>query len=242
MQLREAGLIDLDAPAGKYLRAYRLILLTRDSVSHDSSSSDPHGRDPGRPSLQDLLHFAWGPWDARAPIFSVPFGHPLPSLGSHYRDGLEVVADPGSAFAYSNPGFATLGQIVEDVSGVPLDRYLREHVFQPLNMADTDLLPHPGPRSPSCHRVHLGQQGPRPVPDRDWIGGGGGGVYSTLRGSRRLRRGADARRRQRHGRVLKAETLAADVRAPARDLHRELPAMGLAFFRTDAGGHRIPEP
>ena len=32
---------------------------------------------------------------------------------------------------YTNHGFATLGQIVEDVSGQPLDRYLREHIFEP---------------------------------------------------------------------------------------------------------------
>ena len=46
----------------------------------------------------------------------------------------------GYRFIYTNHGFATLGQIVEDVSGKPLDRYLREHIFEPLGMADTDLV------------------------------------------------------------------------------------------------------
>jgi CubicO group peptidase (beta-lactamase class C family) len=41
---------------------------------------------------------------------------------------------------YSNHGFATLGQIVEDVSGQPLDRHLRERIFEPLGMEHTDLI------------------------------------------------------------------------------------------------------
>ena len=50
------------------------------------------------------------------------------------------MAEPGTRCTYSNHGFATLGQIVEDVSGTPLDRYFREHIFEPLGMADTDLV------------------------------------------------------------------------------------------------------
>ena len=45
---------------------------------------------------------------------------------------------PGSGTATT--GSPTLGQIVEDVSGEPLDRYLREHIFEPLGMTDTDLV------------------------------------------------------------------------------------------------------
>ena len=181
MQLWEAGLIDLDAPASDYLRAYRLILrdprfrqpTIRQLLTHTAGIPDAR-------HLTDLLHFDWGPWDARPPIFSVPFGDALPSLGEYYRDGLEVVADPGSAFAYSNPTFATLGQIVEDVSGLPLDRYLREHIFEPLGMVDTDLVRTP----PLAARLATG--------------------YSV--GSRRRAAGAGPRldRRRRRRRVLHA--------------------------------------
>ena len=62
------------------------------------------------------------------------------SLAEVYQGGLHLVAEPGTRHTYSNHGFATLGQIVEDVSGEPLDRYVREHIFEPLGMADTDLL------------------------------------------------------------------------------------------------------
>lgn len=83
-----------------------------------------------RPS--DLLRPALG-WGARV-------GSPPPSLAEYYRGGLRVDIEPGTKWAYSNHGFATLGQIVEDVSGLPLDRYLRERVFGRLGMESSDLV------------------------------------------------------------------------------------------------------
>ena len=76
------GDIDLDAPASDYLRAYRLILrdprfrqpTIRHLLTHTAGIPDAR-------HLTDLLHFDSGPWDGRPPIFSVPFGDALPSLG-----------------------------------------------------------------------------------------------------------------------------------------------------------------
>jgi WS/DGAT/MGAT family acyltransferase len=239
MQLWQEGLIDLDAPASGYLRAYRLVL--RDTGFRQPTIRHLLTHTAGIPDarhVRDLLHLAWGPWDARPPIFSVPFGHQLPSLGDYYRDGLEVVAEPGSAFAYSNPTFATLGQIVEDVSGLTLDRYLREQVFQPLGMVDTDLLRTPALAARLAAGYACGSRGPRPVPDRDWIGAGGGGVYSTLRDLAGYAEALMHGGANRHGRVLKEETLA-QMFERQYEKSPELPALGLAFFRTDVGGHRI---
>lgn len=42
--------------------------------------------------------------------------------------------EPGAKWAYSNRGFTTLGQVIEDVSGIRLDRYLRWRVFDPHGM------------------------------------------------------------------------------------------------------------
>ena len=70
--------------------------------------------------ITDLLHASLTASGGRPPQLSVDFGERLPSLAEYYRDGLRVVVEPGSAFAYSNHGYATIGQIVEDVSGMPL--------------------------------------------------------------------------------------------------------------------------
>ena len=51
---------------------------------------------------------------------------------------------PGSKFAYSpGDGFDTLLRIVEIVSGVPADVFVRERITQPLEMVDTSFNPSP---------------------------------------------------------------------------------------------------
>lgn len=48
-----------------------------------------------------------------------------------------AVVVPGSSYSYSNPGYNTLGALIEIVSGQPLDVYLRENVYAPLGMEDS---------------------------------------------------------------------------------------------------------
>ncbi len=52
-------------------------------------------------------------------------------------DALAPAHDPGSAFEYSDVGYIVLGELVEAVSGQPLDVFAREHLFAPLGMDDT---------------------------------------------------------------------------------------------------------
>ncbi|MGH9160861.1 MAG: exo-beta-N-acetylmuramidase NamZ domain-containing protein [Vicinamibacteraceae bacterium] len=53
------------------------------------------------------------------------------------------VARPDERFIYSDINFFLLGDIVRRVSGQTLDRYAREHIFEPLGMDDTMFLPPP---------------------------------------------------------------------------------------------------
>ncbi|HEX9107847.1 MAG TPA: serine hydrolase [Longimicrobiales bacterium] len=48
---------------------------------------------------------------------------------------------PGDSSIYSDWDFVLMGLIVESLSGEPLDRFAREHVFAPLGMKDTDYQP-----------------------------------------------------------------------------------------------------
>jgi CubicO group peptidase (beta-lactamase class C family) len=45
--------------------------------------------------------------------------------------------EPGSKWMYCQSGFLTLGRIVEIVSGLPFEVFLRERIFAPLGMKDT---------------------------------------------------------------------------------------------------------
>ncbi|MGE0553724.1 MAG: serine hydrolase domain-containing protein [Gemmatimonadales bacterium] len=44
---------------------------------------------------------------------------------------------PGTSFSYSNPGFNTLGALIEIKSGKPLEVFLRDEIYQPLGMVDS---------------------------------------------------------------------------------------------------------
>ena len=48
---------------------------------------------------------------------------------------------PDKRFVYSDINFFLLGHVVWKVSGEPLDKYTRAHVFEPLGMVDTMFLP-----------------------------------------------------------------------------------------------------
>jgi CubicO group peptidase (beta-lactamase class C family) len=239
MQLVERNLIDLDRPADQYLRAYRLILegpgfrepTVRQLLTHTAGIPEVRG-------VTDLLRADFTPSGGRPAMLSVKVGESLPSLATYYRDGLRVAVEPGSAFAYSNHGFATLGQIVEDVSGVPLDRYLREHVFDPLGMSASDLVRSDRVRARLASGYKLGRRGPRRVPDREWIGAGGGGIYSTLGDLSRFAAAILGGGRNGHGAILEPGTLAT-MFEPHYQPHPRIPGIGLGWFRGEADGHRL---
>jgi len=73
-------------------------------------------------------------------------GTPQEIFERKYRQPL--VAAPGSKFLYSDVGYEVLGELVERVSGLPLDEYAHKHVFAPLGMKETGFLPF-SPSSPS---------------------------------------------------------------------------------------------
>ncbi|HEX4932905.1 MAG TPA: serine hydrolase domain-containing protein, partial [Gemmatimonadaceae bacterium] len=55
------------------------------------------------------------------------------------KAGIPFSTAPGTAYEYSNFGFAILGRIVRNVSGMPYARYLRTQVLDPLGMTSTTL-------------------------------------------------------------------------------------------------------
>jgi CubicO group peptidase (beta-lactamase class C family) len=230
MQLWERGLIDLDAPANDYLRAYTLVpakpsfrpATVRHLLTHTAG-------------IREVLH----PWDLlrmRDLGETVPLGHPVPSLAEYYHGGLRIDAEPGTQWMYTNHGFATLGQMVEDVSGMSLARYLREHIFGPLAMADTDLVRSEWIRTHLATGYDRRRSGAQAVADYEVVTMGGGGVYSTPRDMARYLAALLGGGANEHGRVLQPATLAM-LFAPQYQTDPRIPGTGLAFFRATLGGH-----
>ena len=55
----------------------------------------------------------------------------------------KLQAPQGSVFIYSDTNFIVLGEMVQRLSGMPLDQYAAVHIFQPLGMKHTRFLPPP---------------------------------------------------------------------------------------------------
>ncbi len=72
---------------------------------------------------------------------------------------------PGERFSYSDVGFITCGFLIEKISGVSQDEFLRENVYRPLGMLDTGYNPNEERR----RRAAASEK--RTPKDADWIKG-----------------------------------------------------------------------
>lgn len=122
MQLYEEGRLDLHEDVNAYL---------------DFNIPDTY---PGQPiTLWHLMTHTAG-FEARTFELSAYHNEDLSPLGIWLKTHLPArVRPPGAAPSYSNYGAALAGYIVERVSGVPFDEYVKHHIFQPLEMDRTSL-------------------------------------------------------------------------------------------------------
>jgi CubicO group peptidase (beta-lactamase class C family) len=234
MQLCEGRLIDLDAPANDALRAYKLIpaqaghrpATARHLMTHTAGLPEVvRARDALRPDFGE----------------SVPAGAPIPTLAEFYRGGLRLVTEPGTRFRYGNHAPATLGQLVEDVSGTSLHRYFSEHIFEPLGMADSELFRSERLKSGLATGYEFRSGGPKAVAEREMVTAGAASICSTPRDMARYVAALLGGGANEHGSVLKPDSLAT-MFEPQYQPDPRIPGLGLAFFRVDLGrGHAAVE-
>jgi len=133
MQLYERGFFDLDDDVNDYLNfnlrnpkypdkeiTFRMLL------SHQSSLA------------VDLPTFKF---NRVIPAGLEVVGYPYPFLrdylvpgGLHYKPQVWTDTNPGEETYYSNIGYATLGYLVEILSGKTFEEYCSENIFEPLDM------------------------------------------------------------------------------------------------------------
>lgn len=171
MSLVADGTIELDAPVRRWLGGD--LPLIDDAVSIDQLLSHRSG-------IGDYLDESTLD-DPNAYVMPVPV-HQLASVESyvHVLDGHPQVDPPGHQFAYNNGGYVVLALVAERAAGRRFDRLVDERVLRPAGMVDsgfhrTDELPAPvavgylDRLRPRTNIHHL------PV-----LGGGDGGLYSTV--------------------------------------------------------------
>ncbi|MDB5973813.1 MAG: serine hydrolase [Nevskia sp.] len=121
MQLMESGRLSLDEKVGKYLPDYPNVAV-RDSVTIRQLLTHTSG----------MGNF-WEPLDKRAKEQFRTTADYLPLFVDQ-----ALLFAPGSSFAYSNSGYMVLGLILERVTGVSYCDYVKEHIYKPAGMKDTD--------------------------------------------------------------------------------------------------------
>jgi serine-type D-Ala-D-Ala carboxypeptidase len=118
LQLVAEGRVSLDAPATQYLPRWTAPRAGEVTIRHLLSHS------AGLPAWRPLYKEAWSAEEAIAQV---------------YATGPDTT--PGYRYVYSDLGFILLGEVVREVSGLPLDSYVLSRVFLPAGMRETRFLP-----------------------------------------------------------------------------------------------------
>jgi CubicO group peptidase (beta-lactamase class C family) len=115
MRLVEQGKVDLRAPVRTYIPEFR--------VRDEAASRDVT-------PWHLLTHL--GGWEGQV---SGPERGPetLKNFVGTITDLMQI-APPGQAWSYNNAGFSLAGRVIETVTGTPINRAIRDLVFQPLGL------------------------------------------------------------------------------------------------------------
>jgi CubicO group peptidase (beta-lactamase class C family) len=124
MQLWEKGLLDLDEPISRYLDWFQMaepgasLITTRQLLTHTS----------GMPDVSDYH------WDQPQTGVEALRAY----IQSDEIKGARLLWPPNEKkFSYSNIGYDLLGLLIAEISGQSFESYMDEHIFQPLEMADS---------------------------------------------------------------------------------------------------------
>jgi CubicO group peptidase (beta-lactamase class C family) len=121
LQLAEQGKLDLHADVNTYLKTFHIPATYPQPIT-----------------LADLLTHTAG-FEARdTGLQKARTTSDLEPLGQLLAEHMPArVRPPGELTAYTNYGYTLAGYIVEQVSGMPFEQYVEQHIFQPLGMGES---------------------------------------------------------------------------------------------------------
>jgi len=131
MKLVEEGKLDLDVPVSKYLTRWQLPasefnndgVTVRRLLSHTAGLTDGLGYSGFEPGvrIQPIEESLTKASDADEGI----------------SGAVQVGTEPGAEFKYSGGGYTLLQLLVEEVSGQSFSSFMKESIFEPLNMTQS---------------------------------------------------------------------------------------------------------
>jgi methyl acetate hydrolase len=177
MMLVEAGKVSVDDPVSRYLPNFK----DRPVISSFDAATGAYQTRPARRevTIRHLLtHTSGVGYGWSSPIVAKLIGNDRDK-----ETELPLLHDPGERWTYS-ASTRVLGQVVEKVSGQPLDVFLRERILGPLGMHDTSYaVPSASiSRVVTVHSRTAGKLVEQPnAPVQQAPIRGDGGLYSTAR-------------------------------------------------------------
>lgn len=121
MQMVEQGKIDLNADINEYLKAVKI----------ENKFDTPV-------TMANLLTNTGGFEESGKGFYSETLLDQPKPLHDTIRDSMPpVITRPGEIVQYSNHGYALIGYVVEQVSGMPFNTYIEENIFKPLGMKNS---------------------------------------------------------------------------------------------------------
>ena len=121
MQLVDRGMVELDAPVERYVRRVTI----------------PHTY-PEPITVRQLLDHTAG-FDEIRPGTQAPTREAVLPLAKFLENRLAQVRQPGRTIAYSTYGMTLAGELVEEVSGVDFETFLRRNIWGPLGMGRSSI-------------------------------------------------------------------------------------------------------
>jgi CubicO group peptidase (beta-lactamase class C family) len=186
MQLVEQGKLGLDQPMSQVLPE----LAAPSVLEGFDDSGKPQVRPAKRAiTLRHLLThtsgFTYANWSNQIPRYEKATGMPDIAESRNAAFAAPLEFDPGERWQYGI-GMDVVGKIVEAVSDQSLEVYFREHIFEPLGMANTGFLISSAQKQRTATTYARQADGsleavPFEMPQRPEFFSGGGGLFATPR-------------------------------------------------------------
>ncbi len=245
LMLMEEGKLKLDDPITKWMPEFANLSLMKDA---EGPVSDV-GPAPRAFTIEDLLtHRAGLTYDftATGPIaeaYRAKLGSPLASAYTPDQwlkalGELPLLYSPGERFHYS-VATDVLGFLVARIEGKPFGDVLKERIFTPLGMKDTDFWVPPEKRgraaqlykmNPKTDRLERSAWATHDLPAAPQFHGGGGGLVSTAQDYLKFARMLLGDGAVEGVRLLKPETVRLMRQNRLTDHQRNIPFMGMPFW------------
>jgi CubicO group peptidase (beta-lactamase class C family) len=136
MMLVDEGKVNLDDPVEKYLPEFRnQWLAVEQDQSHMLLKKPKHAI-----TVRNILSHTSGlPFASSVENPTLDMLPLREAVLSYAMSPLQF--EPGSKYQYANAGINTAGRIIEVVSGMPYEEFLKKRLFEPLGMKDTTFHP-----------------------------------------------------------------------------------------------------